>query len=196
MLTSCGLFQRIRSPGNVLGQRVGHTDRAHFIEADVTKVGKVGSGDFDVIFASFSTIVLLESLEDWAKTIVSNLANDGSSYFLDSYPTAMLFDEETSDFDLRYDYFHNEEPIMEPAGGADYADQSNTIQSESRSFNWPQQDIFGALQRNGLIVCDVREYPFGAWRYFPDMEKREDGYWYRTKDAKSIPILLGFKTHW
>jgi SAM-dependent methyltransferase len=181
---------------SALAKRVGLDDQARFIEADVTQVGKVGDGGFDIIFTSFGTIVWLESLDAWAETIAANLAKNGFFYFLDSHPTAMLFDEESSDFVVRYDYFHNEEPLLDPSGGADYADEGYRIESESRQFSWPLQDIFGALQRRGLVVCDVREYPFCAWRFFPDMEKREDGYWYRTNDAKSIPILLGFKAHW
>ncbi len=179
-----------------LAEKTGLSDQARFIEADVTKLGKVGEDKFDVVFTSLGTIVWLESLEAWAATIAQNLAENGFFYFLDSHPTAMLFDEETADFKIRYDYFHNEEPLLEPAGGTDYADWEYKIQSESRSFNWPMQDIFGALQRNGLTVVDVREYPFASWRYFPDMEKREDGYWYITNGAKDIPMLLGFKAHW
>jgi 2-polyprenyl-3-methyl-5-hydroxy-6-metoxy-1,4-benzoquinol methylase len=92
---------------SALAKRVGLDDQARFIEADVTQVGKVGDGGFDIIFTSFGTIVWLESLDAWAETIAANLAKNGFFYFLDSHPTAMLFDEESSDFVVRYDYFHN-----------------------------------------------------------------------------------------
>lgn len=179
-----------------LAGETGLSDRAHFVEADVTTLGKVDGGNFDVIFTSFGTICWLESLDKWAETIAKNLGRHGFFYFLDSHPTAMLFDEQSSEFHVKYDYFHDDEPLHEPAGEADYADASYRIQSDSRQFSWAIQDIFGALERNGLTVCEVREYDFGAWPLFPDMEKRDDGYWYRTKDAKSIPILLGMKAHW
>mgnify|MGYP000370765759 FL=1 len=179
-----------------LAERAGLSDSVRFVEADVTKVGVVNGGGHDVIFTSFGTIVWLDSLDNWAGTIAENLARNGVFYFLDSHPTIMLFDEETSDFRIRYDYFHQEEALFEPAGASDYADATYTIQSESRSFSWPTQDIFGALERKRLTVTDVREYPFGAWPQFPDMEKHDDGYWYRTADAKSLPILLGFKARW
>ena len=179
-----------------LSAQVGLAHLVSFHEADVTRAGKIGGGGFDVIFTSFGTIGWLESLDGWAATITANLGHDGFFYFLDSHPTCLLFDETKAKPALRYDYFPGDGPLEEPAGGRDYADPSYAIASESRQFVWALQDVFGALERQGLTVFEVREYPFGAWRQFPDMEPGEDGYWYRRDPKTSLPILLGFKARW
>ncbi|MBN34719.1 MAG: SAM-dependent methyltransferase [Rhodospirillaceae bacterium] len=179
-----------------LAEATGLDDRARFVESDITAVGKLDDAPYDVIFTSFGTIVWLKSLEGWAETIASNLAGDGFFYFLDSHPTAMLFDEESAEPKIIYDYFHSDDPNFEEAGSADYADWEYRIQSEARSFNWGLADIFAALESKGLTICEVREYPFGAWRHFPDMTKADDGYWYRDTNEKALPLLLGFKATW
>ena len=179
-----------------LAQKAGLSDRVQFIEADIQEVGEVDGGNFDVVFTSFGTIVWLADLNKWAGTVAQNLAKDGLFYFLDSHPTYMMFDEGASEPKLAYNYFHDEEPTEEPGGETNYADATYKVQSESRSFQWPIQDIFGALEAQGLTVFDVREYQFGAWGMFPDMELGDDGYWYRTASGFNLPLLLGFKARW
>jgi SAM-dependent methyltransferase len=179
-----------------LAQKAGLADRARFLEGDVTEIGKVDGGEFDFVFTSLGTICWLSDLNKWGATVAANLAKGGLFYFLDSHPTYMMFDEGASTPALAYDYFHDDVAIVEAAGQSNYADENYRVQSESRSYQWPLQDIFGALEAQGLTVCEVREYPFGAWRAFPDMELAEDGYWYRKNARFEIPLLLGFKAHW
>lgn len=179
-----------------LAERTGLAGRASFVEGDVTNAGIVEGGNHDVVFTSFGTIGWLDNLDGWAATIATNLAKDGFFYFLDCHPTYLLFDEGSAVPTLKYDYFHGEAPIHEPAGATDYADWTYEIQSESHQFVWSLEDMFGALERQGLTVFELREYRFGAWRQFPDMEKAEDGYWYRRNPETSLPLLLGFKARW
>ena len=176
-----------------LARRVGLADRARFLEHDVTTVGAVAGGPFDIVFTSLGAVFWLESLDGWAATISANLAADGFFYFLDAHPTAMMFDETAVEPRVAYDYFHGEEPVHEPSGGSDYADGDYTVRSPSRQFSWGLADLFSALEAHGLRVLEVREYPFGAWAQFPDMTKSGDGYWRRAPDARPLPLLLGFK---
>jgi SAM-dependent methyltransferase len=176
-----------------LADKAGLGERARFYEADVLEVGKVEDGNFDLIFTSFGTIVWLSDLKKWGATIAANLANDGLFYFLDSHPTYMMFDETSSAARQAYNYFHDAVPNEDEANRPDYADETYLVTSEARSFQWPLQDIFGALENQGLTVFEVREYPFSAWRAFPDMEPGDDGYWYRKETGFNIPLLLGFK---
>ena len=64
-----------------LAERTGLADRVTFVEADVTNVGRVESGNFDVIFTTFGTIVWLEDLDGWAATISANLTRGGFFLF-------------------------------------------------------------------------------------------------------------------
>ncbi len=179
-----------------LAERTGLSDTVSFIEADVTKAGKVAGGAFDVVFTSFGTIVWLEDLQGWADTIAANLAPGGFFYFLDSHPLAMMFDGNQVEPHVRYPYFHHDEPDIAPTGESDYADNSYKIQGEGHEFAWALQDIFGVLEKAGLTVHEIREYPFCGWNMFPDMTLAKDGYWYRQEGNTELPLLLGFKAKW
>ena len=176
-----------------LTRRAGLERVACFEEADVTSAGRVGGGAFDVVFTSFGTIVWLSDLGGWADTIVANLAEDGFFYFLDAHPASMIFDESVTTPTVAYHYFHDPTPDLEPSGAVDYADPAYRVQAPSRQFSWGTAEILAVLEARGLGVFDVREYPFGAWRQFPDMERGPDGYWYRAPGEWSLPLLLGFK---
>ena len=179
-----------------LTERTGLTDRVTFVEADVTKVGPVENGNFDVIYTTFGTIVWLEDLNGWAATISANLARGGFFYFLDSHPFQMMFDEASTDARVKYSYFQNEAADIVPPGDGDYAVPDYKIQTEGHEFNWPIQEIFGALERQRLTIFEVREYPFGFYGQFPDMELSQDGYWYRKPGTADLPLMLGFKAKW
>ena len=179
-----------------LAERTGLAERATFLEGDVTKAGRVESGNFDVVFTSLGTIVWLEDLDGWAATIGANLARSGFFYFLDSHPLQMVFDETSTEARVKYGYFHNEAADVVPPGEGDYADPGYKVRTEGHEFCWAIQDIFGALERQGLTVFEVREYPFGFYAQFPDMEPAEDGYWYRKPGTDILPLMLGFKAKW
>ena len=179
-----------------LAERTGLADRVTFIEADVTKAGRVEGGNFDVVFTSMGTILWLDDLDGWAATIGANLARSGFFYFLDSHPLQMVFDETSTEARVKYRYFHNEAADIVPSGDGDYAEPDYRVRTEGHEFNWAIQDIFGALERQGLAVFEVREYPFGFHAQFPDMEAARDGYWYRKPGTEVLPLMLGFKAKW
>ena len=110
-----------------LARQTGLDNVARFYERDVTSVGPVHGGPFDIVFTTVGTIVWLASLDGWADTIAGNLADDGLFYFLDAYPAAMLFDESVATPTVAYDYFHCATPDPEPPGGQDYADPSYRV---------------------------------------------------------------------
>ena len=167
--------------------------RARFVEADVTTAGRLAGAPFDIVFTSIGVLVWISDLDGWAATIDANLADDGFFYFLDCHPLALIFDESSPIPVVHYDYFQGTSPIHEPAGSPDYADPSYRIRSQSRSFTWSISAVFSALERRGLRIHEVCEYPFTAWPQFPDMKRGDDGYWHRTADVPPMPLLLGFK---
>ena len=178
---------------NELARRTGLDGMARFDEGDVTRAGRVFGGGFDVVFTSLGTIVWLSDLEGWADTIVANLAEDGCFYFLDAHPTSMMFDERVTTPSVAYDYFHRTTPDLSPSGTPDYAVPDYRVQAPSRQFMWGTAEILAVLEARGLTIFELREYPFGAWRHFPDMEEGPDGYWYRAPGEWKLPLLLAFK---
>ena len=176
-----------------LARRAGLDDRARFVEGDVTASGAVEGGPFDIVFTSLGTVTWLHDLEGWAATVAANLAADGFFYFLDAHPASLIFDETRTAPAVRYAYFHDETPLLEPAGSVDYADPGYRTRSPSHQFIWDTATILRVLEARGLTIHELREYPFGAWLQFPDMRKGPDGYWHRGKESAQLPLLLGFK---
>ena len=68
-----------------LAERTGLAERVTFVEADVTKAGRVEGGNFDVVFTSLGTIVWLEDLEGWAKDLEGLEAEAGAEVRLESH---------------------------------------------------------------------------------------------------------------
>lgn len=179
-----------------LARKAGLSERASFVEADVTSGEAYEGGAYDVVFTSGGTIVWLSDLEAWAATIAANLAPGGLFYFLDHHPLAFLFDRDRVEPTAIYRYFRYETAEITPAGIRDYADRSYAVRTESREFSWAIQDIFAALEGAGLAVTAVREYPFCDSPMFPDMVRGDDGYWHRAPGSIALPLLLGFKATW
>ncbi len=184
--------EAIRAAERLKAQAV-HGGSVNFVCQDVTAGQVIDGGQFDIVFTSLGTIVWLSSLEGWASTIRRNLADNGFFYFLDQHPTTMLFDEGSTTPIVKYGYFHEADPVYEQPGMRDYADPDQTINVPAHEFTWGLADIFAALEAEGMRIFEVREYPFGAWGQFPDMEKSESGYWVRTADVPGFPLLLAFK---
>lgn len=177
-------------------RKAGLSDRASFVESDVTSGQAYEGGAYDVVFTSGGTIVWLSDIEAWARTIAANLAPHGLFYFLDHHPLAFLFDRDCIEATAIYRYFRYQTAEITPAGIRDYADRNYAVRTESREFSWAIQDIFAALKGAGLVVTDLSEYPFCDSPMFPDMIRGDDGYWHRASDSIKLPLLLGLKAQW
>jgi SAM-dependent methyltransferase len=177
-----------------LAEQIGLAGRARFVESDVLELDQVLEETFDVVFTSHGTVGWLSDIERWGRA--RHLKPDGFFYFIDNHPTGLLF-KRTADsrFCLAYDYFHTPEPLIEPPG-PDYAVPDYVASNVPQSYIWSLADILGALERAGLTVFELREYPFNVWRQFPGMSEDANGY-LRLEDVPfSLPLLLSFKARW
>ncbi|HET6521724.1 MAG TPA: hypothetical protein VFG47_18170, partial [Geminicoccaceae bacterium] len=91
---------------------------------------------------------------------------------------------------LVHDYFHGESPLVFESQ-PDYADPGYVPRAPEHGWIWSLSDLFGALEGAGLRVFDFQEYPFAAWRIFPDMALREDTrYWHPPEEgARRLPLI-------
>ena len=181
----------------VLTQKAGLADRARFIQADVLDAGEVLGGGYDIVFTSHGTYMWLSDLGRWAATIACNLAGDGFFYFLDHHPMMFMMvgvDDQTEPR-IVYPYFH-QGGLLNAAGYADYADPSHMTEGTTTEYAWAVSEIFQAVEGAGLVVRDMREYPFCDVAYLPDMTKGEDGYYRRPNNAVQIPLSLAFRALW
>ena len=180
-----------------LARKAGLSDRVRFIQADVLDAGEVSGGGYDIVFTSHGTYMWLSDMDRWAGTIARNLAGDGFFYFLDHHPMMFMLEgvDEIGAPRIVYPYFH-QGGMMNEAGYADYADPDHITEGTTTEYFWAISEVFRAFEGAGLVVRDMREYPFCSFAYLPDMTQGEDGYFRRPKGAVEVPLLLAFKAIW
>jgi len=109
-----------------------------------------------------------------------------------------IFDDRLKEPDLRllYPYFHGREPVREESVGC-YTAPDASFTSVQHVWLHTLSDIIGALARAGLRIESFNEYPFLAWRFFPWMEQRADGWWELPASLPlgrdSLPLMFSLK---
>ena len=165
---------------------------AAFVHHDVLDLRSALDREFDIVFTSYGTITWLRDLEAWARAIARSLKPDGFFYIVDNHPTSYLFQaDEEGHVARRYDYFHSPEPLqLEPQ--PDYADTDHTTLA-AEAWIWSLSDLFGALERAGLVVYEFKEYPRTVYKQFPQMRETSDGYWELSAEELDLPLLFSLK---
>ncbi|MCP4632670.1 MAG: class I SAM-dependent methyltransferase [candidate division Zixibacteria bacterium] len=163
--------------------------KAKFIISDIYDCQSKCNEKFDIVFASFGVICWLNDLNKWAEIIADFLQPGGYFYFVEGHPTSNIFNEE---FQPVYKYFHEEEPEEWPPEN-DYCDWTYTPVNSSFEWNWTIGDVVTALCKAGLRLEFLHEFPFGAYKHFANMEKRENKQWWIPGKEYIIPLNFSLK---
>ena len=160
---------------------------ATFVQSDVYELPTRLDARFDVVFTSHGVLCWLPDLDRWARVIAHFLGPGGLFYIVEAHPILLLFNDRLQEPDLRvlYPYFHGPEPVREEHKGC-YADPDDPTISVEHVWLHRMSDVVGALLRAGLRIESFEEYPFLAWRFFPWMEQRTDGWW-RLPEHERLP---------
>ena len=116
-----------------------------FICSNVYDIGKLGA--FDIVFTSYGATPWLPDLYKWASLINMNLKPGGIFYICEFHPSLYVLDFDSKE--ITYDYFNNEEPIIEIAEGT-YADTDADINLKEYSWNHGISETISPLLREGL----------------------------------------------
>ena len=93
--------------------------------------------------------------------------------------------------DREFDIVFNPEPLqLEPQ--PDYADTDHTTLA-AEAWIWSLSDVFGALEKAGLVVYEFKEYPRTVYKQFPQMRETSDGYWELPAEELDLPLLFSLK---
>jgi SAM-dependent methyltransferase len=166
---------------------------ARFVQADVSDTAavaaQVANEQFDVVFTSHGAISWLPDLGPWARTVAKVLKPGGLFFVADSHPFAWMFDE-TTDIELRFrfPYFDRAALRWEEKGSYAVPDAD----CEGISFSWQHtfEEIVSSLTAAGLSVTSLREYPYLFWKWFPWMERGEQGAYRLPLDVPQIPLMF------
>jgi SAM-dependent methyltransferase len=163
---------------------------ARFIHGNVLDtIDLVGNEKFDVVFASYGTIIWLPELRPWAKSISHVLKPGGKLVFIDFHPFLWTLDEKFKS--VKYGY-SNKSPIVETETGT-YADPEAKFQTTNVTWNHTVAELWNALKDAGLAITHLEELDYSPYPCFPNLRK-EGERMYRFKHFKEpFPMVLALK---
>jgi len=166
----------------------------NFIQTNLYDLPTALSEKFDIIYTSIGVLCWLNDLKKWAEIIAHFLKSGGFFYIAETHPTSMMFDNEhPEELQLKYDYFHNSEPIEFIAKGSYASNNSHMTPHKEYEWNHSLSDIINSLIQAGLKIEFFNEYPFTTYKSFTFTDNHSDGY-YRLKNQRAeIPLIFTLK---
>ena len=149
---------------------------AEFVCSNVFDLPKVLEGEYDIVFTSYGVLCWLKDIDEWARIITHYLKRGGVFLLAESHPFMWVFDDASEELNLKYSYWHNEEPLSWEDDGT-YADKDAKV-TNKKSYEWQHtvSDVLNALIKAGLTIDDIGEYPDLVWAYTPASKRVDDEY--------------------
>jgi len=149
---------------------------AEFVCSNVFDLPKVLEGEYDIVFTSYGVLCWLKDIDEWARIITHYLKKDGVFLLAESHPFMWVFDDASEELNLKYSYWHNEEPLSWEDDGT-YADKDAKV-TNKKSYEWQHtvSDVLNALIKAGLTIDDIGEYPDLVWAYTPASKRVDEEY--------------------
>ncbi|OXC77380.1 class I SAM-dependent methyltransferase [Caballeronia sordidicola] len=159
-------------------------------------------GRYDRVFASYGTLCWLSDIDAWAQGVAHSLKPGGRFVLVEFHPFLMIFDEQ---WEMRYDYFDHS-PIASD-GVSDYVALSReglvpdgyeagfeafVNPHPSVEFFWGIGDVVSALAKSGLLIEQLREYPYAnGWKGFDGMHDSGGRRMVPPQDTVRLPLMYG-----
>lgn len=181
-----------------------------FLKAEV--LTWLGSTDerFDIVFASYGALCWVRDLDAWAAGVQQILKPGGRVVVIEFHPMLWLFEEDGSLGN--YPVSTHGTPLIWEDGIGDYvAASEGALHNRDthdegvkdfanphacHEFIWSESDIIGAVARSGLILDDVRDYPYSnGCKILGNMILKEGNRWHLPEDKPEMAIMLAFAAH-
>lgn len=134
-----------------------------FVCADVSEPRRYGA--FDVVFASYGTVIWLPDVEAWARVVAENLKPGGRVCFVEFHPIHEHMEG--------YPYFGEGRPIVEEEGT--YTENDTGETSPMVTWAHPVSRVVNALIDAGIRIDRFDEYPYSPYDCFAGLEEVEPG---------------------
>jgi 2-polyprenyl-3-methyl-5-hydroxy-6-metoxy-1,4-benzoquinol methylase len=159
-----------------LAQKTGLA--AEFICCNIYDLTNHLERQFDIVYSTYGVITWLHDLGAWASIIARYLKPKGQFFLAEFHPFMWVFDDEhPSELRVRENYWQNQKPTFYEAEGT-YVDTDARVKNTG-AYEWahPMSEIVNSLINAGLVVKELKEYPFSVDRHqLAFMEKGQDGY--------------------
>jgi len=151
----------------------------------------IHNGMYDIVFTSYGVLCWLQDIREWARIIARYLKPGGVFLLVESHPFMWMLDDESEGLELRYSYWHSDEPQSWETDGS-YADEDAVLDNK-KSYEWQHTvgDVLNSLIDAGLTIQEIGEYPHLEWRYVQKSVKGDDGAWRIPGDP--LPQLWSVK---
>ncbi len=164
---------------------------AEFIEANVLDLKDTITRKYDIVYTSKGVLGWISNIDRWAETISYLLKDNGTFYIMEIHPVAYMFDDtKVGDLQIKYPYFHQDEPLHFDDDHPDYADSSYIPVNKTYEWIWSISDIVNALIRNGLTIRMLYEFNKAFYPALPGMVRTDDGWWILEQYPGMIPLTF------
>lgn len=166
---------------------------ARFVCCDLYDLPQHLSGQFDIVFTSYGGLCWLRDIRRWGEIVAHFLKPGGAFHLVEFHPFAYVFDDADPEaFRVRCDYFQTAAQAWDTQGS--YADPAAQIRPTVH-YEWMHSlgNILNALIAAGLQIECLHEFPFSAFRHFPFMELRPDGWWWPVGQPAQVPLMFSLR---
>lgn len=180
---------------------------AEFVRSDIydwfEDAAAVGER-FDLAFSSYGAVCWLSDLARWAEGIAAVLEPGGRFVVVDYHPVMGMFDEAGA---FRYPYSSAGVAFRWDDGVSDYVAQTGVVEVAEgfqqgvvafenphpvNEFSWGIGDIVTALLDAGLMLEELREYPFAnGFKRFDAMRAEPGSRFSLPEGTPSFPLMYG-----
>ena len=171
---------------------------AKFVHSDVYELPDRLSGQFDVVFSSYGTIIWLHDLQRWAATIAHFIKPGGFFYIVDTHPMLLTIDEKLTEaaqlVRLKYPYFEHADPLRFDEAGS-YADRQLPTKANV-TYEWPHSlsEILMSLISAGLSIEMFAEHRHAPWQALPCCTQGPDTMYHLPEILRNrLPLLFSLK---
>ncbi|MFO8183800.1 MAG: class I SAM-dependent methyltransferase [Candidatus Aegiribacteria sp.] len=163
---------------------------ARFVESNIYDLPELLDEVFDIVYTSVGVLCWLSDLKEWAAVIRRYLRPGGIFYIMDSHPFLGVFDDGSDGLEVRYPYFHEDEPRCWPGNFPDYADDGYMVETPSWEWQWTLGDILNALIGKGFLIDFLHEHRKIPWKALPCMVECGGGFWKLPEGKEELLPLM------
>lgn len=173
-----------------LNEKTGQN--AKFVCANVLELDKHLEGQYDIVYASYGVFCWIDELNRWFEIASHFLKPGGELVIIDGHPFANIFEysEEKKELVQEGPYFN--EKAHRYIEDYTYTDGEEKMKNNVE-YEWahPLSEFVMSAVNNGLRIKTLREYPYCGWQRYPNMNKRDDGYW--EIEGNDLPFILSMR---
>jgi SAM-dependent methyltransferase len=140
---------------------------AEFVCCDIYDLPNHLEEQFDVVFASYGTILWLPDMDKWAAIVSRYLKPGGKLVFAEFHPVVWMFNDDLTKVEHKYS---SSDPIAETETGT-YTDGGAGLVTEYVTWNHGLAEVMGNLIKHGVEIIDFQEYHHSPYPCFSNIEK-------------------------